>query len=434
MKHIAWTVFSLVSLAPAHGASFDCNQASTKVTQTICADAELSRLDEELDTAYLAALSDKKHADAISDFQELWVHHRNDCIEVGCVRESLKKLYDLQLSFLKFPVVTTPTGKLITARSGYTATLLADGKVLVAGGSGEIGDTAANLDSAELYDPATGRFTTTGKMSQPRSSHTAVLLANGKVLLAGGRTNGLGDWKDIQSAELYDPVSGTFSRTGSFRAGTTNCSATLLANGKVLFIGQRSNWDSTSEIYDPATGRFTATRKPINTWCGSTTTLLQSGKVLITGDLGTALYDPASGKFSATGPLSDSRSSPAAALLPDGKVLVTGGVSGPDSLASAELYDPATGTFSRTGSMTVSRWGHSSIPLRSGNVLIARGYWINPMIYPSLELYYPATGEFRSIGRFSDCYECKAVPLKDGRVLFLGDGSAEIYNPASGLQ
>lgn len=432
MKRITWIVLGCVSLATAHAASFDCSHPSTKIQKTICGDAELSRLDEEMDAAYMAALADEKHADAISRFQERWVAQRNGCINVGCVKESVKDLYDLQLSFLKLPVVTTPAAKLVPARSSYTATLLANGQVLIAGGSGTNGGFTANLDSAELYDPATGKFTSTGKMTQPRSWHTAVLLADGQVLLAGGTTNALGGSKDVRSAELYDPASGTFSPTGSFSAGTIHCSATLLADGKVLFIGRKKNNDPSVEVYDPATGRFNAAGDPVNTWCDSTATPLPNGKVLITGELGAALYDPGTGKFRATGPMVADRTDPAAALLPNGKVLVTGGTAGGHRLASAELYDPETGQFSRTGDMKTARWGHSTVPLPTGKVLVARGYWTDPMIYPSLELYDPANGTFSFVGRFSECYSCTAVPLKDGRVLFLGDGSAEIYDPAAG--
>ena len=429
MKLVAWMTLGLLMLAPAFAADTEQSKTPDRILRFITGDAELARLDEELNAAYNASLTDEKHADALKRFQQLWLKERNRSL----IAESVKKISELQLSFLKLRIVTTPVSNLLAERGGYTATLLANGKVLIAGGFGDRGNGVVNLDSAELFDPATGHFTATGNLTIARSRHTAVLLPNGKVLLAGGETNGNPDWKKVHSAEIYDPASGTFSSTGSFKINTINCSATLLANGKVLFIGQKQNEseDSTAEIYYPASGRFTATGKPVNTWCGSTTTLLSNGEVLVVGDDGAALYDPSRGRFTATGPMLTHRSSPAAALLQNGKVLVTGGISGPDLVVSAELYDPATGTFSRTGDVKTARWGHSSFLLPTGKVLIARGYWIDPMIYPSLELYDPGTGEFSSAGRFSECYECRAIQLKDGKVLFLGKGSAEIYDPTS---
>src|SRR5437762_254863 len=134
------------------------------------------------------------------------------------------------------PVTFVVTGSLATARagqpSGHTATLLPNGKVLVAGGEGP--STGGVLASAELYDPASGTWSTTGSPATARWAHTATLLPNGKVLVAGGFDNGN---SELASAELYDPASGTWSATGNLATAQRANTATLLPNGKVLVAG-----------------------------------------------------------------------------------------------------------------------------------------------------------------------------------------------------
>src|SRR5438477_478504 len=194
------------------------------------------------------------------------------------------------------PVNFVITGSLATARNGHTATLLPNGKMLVAGGE----DGNSILTSAELYEAARGTGSATGSLATARSGHTATLLPNGRVLAAGG-----GDGGSIHaSAELYDPASGTWSATGSLATARFGHTATLLPNGKVLGAGGE----------------------------GPFQTVLASAE----------LYDPASGTWSATGSLVFGRYLHIATLLPDGRVLIAAGV-GPagvqnDVLASAELY------------------------------------------------------------------------------------------------
>jgi Galactose oxidase, central domain len=191
------------------------------------------------------------------------------------------------------------TGSLATARDDHTATLLPNGKVLVAGGSNNNG---VNFASAELYDPATGTWTKTGSLTAGRTRHTATLLPNGKVLVAGGY-DVFGN--PFASAELYDPASGTWTETGSLATRRSLHTATLLPNGKVLVAG--------------GYGLF--------------------GDHYLTS---AELYDPASGTWTATGSLNMARYNHTATLLPNGKVLVAGGLAG-GYLASAELYDVGLG-------------------------------------------------------------------------------------------
>src|SRR5881275_1362110 len=140
----------------------------------------------------------------------------------------------------------TATGSLRTARDAHTATLLPNGKVLVAGGN----NGPAALSSAELYDPASGTWTATGSLGTAREFHTATLLPSGKVLVAGGFNGSI-----LSSAELYDPGSGTWTATGSLGTARQQHTATLLPNGKVLVAGGNNGPAlSSAELYDPGLG------------------------------------------------------------------------------------------------------------------------------------------------------------------------------------
>lgn len=232
------------------------------------------------------------------------------------------------------------TGSMHDARFEHTATLLPNGKVLVAGGA-QSGPTAlVILATAELYDPATGTWTPTGSMNTSRAEFTATLLPNGEVLVAGGFTSS----PSPASAELYNPATGTWSVTGSMIVFVANHTATLLPDGEVLVAGGGSG--SLAQLYDPATGTWSATGSMSTNRRFHTATLLPNGDVLAAGgEIGSSirasaeLYDPASGTWSATGSMTTARSRHTANLLPDGRVLVAGGMGSTFvSLSSAELY------------------------------------------------------------------------------------------------
>ncbi len=269
---------------------------------------------------------------------------------------------------------------------GHTATLFQTGKVLLAGGFvnsvWDYGPSTSD-NGAGLYDSATGVFSGTGNMTANRGDHTATLLANGKVLIAGGADqdpSGTG----LASAELYDPSTGTFTQTGSMAVGRFLHTATLLQNGKVLIVGgaltSASGPDATAEVYDPATGIFTVTGAMATAREQHTATLLADGRVLIVGGATSAgpsaptataeVYDPSTGSFSVTGSMAEARTYHTAALLPSGKVLVAGGG---DENSTAEVYDPVTGSFSITGGMEIGRSGHTATLLPNGSVLVAGG-------------------------------------------------------------
>jgi len=280
------------------------------------------------------------------------------------------------------------TGSMGEPHAYHTATPLADGRVLIAGG---FNVTNWSLASAELYDPVTGTFTPTGSMAVARYSHTATRLPDGRVLIAGGFSFKLGSGATtLASAEIYDPSTGTFTPTGSMSVARQQHMAALLPNGKVLIAGGFSTTSLVSaEVFDPVTGSFSITGDMMESRYVATATALSNGKVLVVGGLdggvfrsSAELYDPASGSFSFTGNLIQARNRQTAALLDDGQVLVAGGRSSAGDLASAELYDSATGVFSQTASMTEARYAHTATRLANGRILVAGG---SPL--PSAEVY-----------------------------------------------
>ena len=294
-------------------------------------------------------------------------------------------------------VVFVSTGSMTTPRTSHTATLLTNGKVLVAGGRAcNTISPCPDLASAELYDPATGTFTPTGSMTTARRGATATLLNNGRVLIAGG---GVGSNGSVpSSAELYDPATGTFTPTGSMTTARIYPTATLLNNGKVLVAGggQINGPDlNSAELYDPQTGTFTATGNMITARNSHTATLLNNGQVLVAGGgdvslvLNSAeLYDPGTGTFTATGSMTTVREVHIANLLSNGLALLAGGEDGFSLLASAELYDPGTETFTATGNMTAVRLVPGAALLINGKVLIAGGITdYNGTVLASADLY-----------------------------------------------
>ena len=255
------------------------------------------------------------------------------------------------------------TGSMTAARSGHTATLLANGQVLVAGGY-DVGPSL--VASAELYDPGSGTWTATGSMTAARSGHTATLLPDGTVLVAGG-VNAAAD--DLASAELYDPRNGTWTATGSLTKARSGHTATLLADGKVLVAGGygidplKGLGQASAELYDPGSGTWTVTGSLTTARQQHTATLLADGQVLVVGGwslpASAELYDPHTGTWTATGSMATGRFHHTATLLPDGQVLVAGGETSTEGgfvyLYSAELYNPSTGTWSATGGMRMAR-------------------------------------------------------------------------------
>lgn len=315
------------------------------------------------------------------------------------------------------------TGSMTSSRIAHTATMLPNGHVLIVGGGvgRDLIDGFSTVGGAELFDPSTGTFISAG--TEPRDFHTATLLTNGKVLLAGGET--VPPQVITASAELYDPATGLFQPTGNMTTGRESHTATLLGDGRVLMTGGIGVLQ-TAEIYDPASGTFSPTGSMVIPRVWHTATLLNNGSVLVTGGSTTGgqgavaaeLYDPVTGSFTPTGSMLTTHRFPTATLLPNGKVLVVG--------EGAELYDPATGMFTAAGPMITPRVMHSATLLTNGTVLIAGGvvkFLSNETA--TAEIYDPATNSFAPTGGMgSERLWHTATLLSDGSVLVTGGASS----------
>ena len=343
-----------------------------------------------------------------------------------------------------------PTGSLNTARYGHTATLLANGEVLVTGGLG-VNGIYAPLASAELYSATKGKWTVTGSMSVGRVAFTATLLPNGEVLVAGGSTYAA---SCFATAELYNSSTGTWTPTGSMTQPRCYHSATLLPTGEVLVAGgvdslfNSPDTSATAELYNPSTGTWQTTGS-LNTSRAGQVALLENGQVLVAGGYDTSngtttnlasaeLYDPSKGSWRRTASMGLALPSPTTpVLLPTSNVLIgddaqfynpgtatwinTGplpSIAGPPTQASlldtgnaiasgtrctysgcghkatvyCYLYTTSTNSWSLTGNMNAPRLAHSSTLLPSGKVLVAGGYsgnLGNPTVLSSAELYTP---------------------------------------------
>jgi len=310
-------------------------------------------------------------------------------------------------------------------RALHGAALLPDGKVLVAGGVSNY----QYQSSAEIYDPATGTFTATGSMLETRQfcglTNAPISLHDGKVLVTGGYNGTV-----LSTAELFDEATGMFSSTGSMSIGRWCPTVTLLKNGKVLVAGgydQNGTYQNSAELYDPNKGTFSSTGNMTTARDSAMATLLHNGKVLIVGgsnpqQLNTAeIYDPSSGTFTATGSLPAVVTWPflGTALLKDHKVLVTGFSSGSD----AQLYNPSTGKFSNTGAENFTDVGDTDIALKNGNVI---------NVGPSGNLYVAGRGKFIKGPAMIADYST-AIRLVNGKVLVCGGLDNSPYEQKAGL-
>jgi N-acetylneuraminic acid mutarotase len=352
------------------------------------------------------------------------------------------------------------TGSTIYSYKPAAATLLPSGSVLVSGGPG--GSPYSAPGNAELYDRwSQQQWTITGSMNSNRTAHTMTLLANGKVLAAGGFWSAyMQPTIYFASCELYDSASGRWTLSGNMNCGRSWHTATLLPNGTVVVAGGRGGTNgailSTTEIYDPPTGQWKIGAAMSVPRVGHTATLLPDRRILVAGgttngallgfgSLGGAsssaeLYDLATGCWRATSPMNNARESHTATLLPNGAVLVAGGYAGvflygSNYLRSAELYNPITETWTLVGSLVTARANHSATLLGTGRILIAGGY--NPDSNPgssnhdlsSAEVFDPITRAWSRTYGFQIARAWhSAVLLASGEVLAVGGSpTAELY-------
>lgn len=364
-----------------------------------------------------------------------------------------KSLYLLGLclagSALKSPVVHAQgtlesAGTMTIARDAHAALLVGD-KVLVIGGrTNTSGITTTRTD---FYR---GAFNATGSMAGSRSFFPPVLLDNGKVLAAGGFRKSTFS-QTIRTSELFDPVAGTWSTTGSLGTARELHTATKLADGRVLVAGGLYGGSTvlrSAEIYNPARGRFSTTGSMSYTRFGHTKTLL-NGKVLVTGGRTannvshktTEWYSPSSGTWSAGPSMNFDRYRHTATTLKDGRILITGGYSSTrgHTLPSAEIYDPNTNTFekitqetyhSETNTYTLTpgtgmsdgRMDHTATLLKDGRVLITGGWSsVKTSTVASVDLFDPATNSFTALSPLPfSRHEHTATLLPSGAVLIAG--------------
>lgn len=398
-------------------------------------EGELDALDDEGCT--IMQLSKPLVVDADGRRADGW--YELDCMDQTSDTRRQKLVLCFNDAGLRYPLLIDPvwrntTNNMSSNRGSHTATLLLNGKVLLAGG--HTGSTF--ISTAQLFDPSTNSFLTVAPMKTIRCDHVATLLPNGKVLITGGR-NGSTYWS---TAELFDPNTLQFTLTDSMSTTRAWHNALLLKNGKVLVTG---GLDNTADLFDPLSETFTPSANVmISTRAGHTTALLPDGNVLLAGGnggtsyLSTAeIYNVADDSFTATAnAMSSPRNFFSAILLPNGKVLLSGGRDTISTyLSTADLYDTATGLFSGTaGTMTTgTRSNHASTLLPNGKVLIAGGY--NGSSLSTVLQYDPETDTFSTVASLTTArYNNTATLLPNGKVFVAGGylSTAQLYDPLAG--
>lgn len=334
--------------------------------------------------------------------------------------------------------ITTPTGSLHYPRRQHTATRLLDGRVLIAGGiDPALAPAMINVPIAEIYDPATGSFTDVGSLNQGKGRRETMsnLLADGKVLIAGGYDAVTGI---LSSAELFNPTTNQFTYTGIMAAPRTLYASATLTDGRVVIIGGYGSL-TTAEIFNPATGQFTATGMLNQSRVYDRAITMAGGKVLVKGaedgGLSNELYDPVAGTFAYTASFIQSTSTGGLVLLEDGRVLGAGGFYQGGYSSTAQIFNPATGQFTLTGGMAEGRNAHQLTALNNGLVLASGSFYGSA----TMELYDPQVGQFRpALNMTSARGDHTVTLLLNGRVLIVGGtpsngstvlASAEIYTP-----
>lgn len=322
-------------------------------------------------------------------------------------------------------------------RSSHTATVLLDGDVLVAGGFTDVpcGPTA---DSA-LYDPASNSWSSLPALKQARALHTATTLPDGQVLVVGGSTCA----GPTGSSELFDPKAKSWSPASSINPGRSGHSAAMLPNGKVLVVGG-TEYVTPALLYDPAT----------DTWTGLPTmarpllpavVVLTDGKVFIANGIVNQppsisgqvnLYDSATNVWLDGAPVpSGGRLNAVAVRLADGRVMIAGGrhsqsQPGDPCLNSVLLYDGTINRWADGPPMATPRCGAGAAPLADGRVLVAGGV-CQPECggitgLASAEIYDPRTNRWAATGSLNTARgDFTLSVLPDGRLIAIGGLGAE---------
>jgi hypothetical protein len=340
-----------------------------------------------------------------------------------------------------------PAPDLLGGHVAHTATTLNDGRVLIAGGTNVRGVATS---SSEIFDPKANRWTRAADMIHARAGHAAALLADGNVLVTGGETGmGIFSIETLSSAEIYHPVSNSWTAVAPMHAARRMPSSIRLHDGRVLVVGGTTlapgYWLPAAqleqaEVYDPQRNNWAFVGMGLPAVSGQAATLMPDGTVLVTGGntqtgfaaSGAELFDPATNRWRpTTWPMATPRYGHTATLLPDGKVLLVGGyttqqqqVSGgviypvSELLTTSEMFDLRGNTFVRVGHSTIPRFEHTATLLRSGTVLVVGSAYASNA---DSQIFDPKnTEQWASTGRQMDRCLHTATMLADGRVLIAG--------------
>jgi N-acetylneuraminic acid mutarotase len=350
-----------------------------------------------------------------------------------------------------------PTGSMATTRQRFSLTVLPDGKVLAAGGCSDWFCNSANiLSSAEIYNPATGTWSPAGTMSVKRAYHSATLLPNGKVLIAAGCAT-VGSCTPYNTSEVYDPTTNTWTGTGNLQQARYGHGAVLIAGGKVLAAGGITicnssvcNTTATAETYDPATGVWANGAPMPQPRTGHTLTALGNGNAIVAGGcistgipcttVGAAVYSAAGNSWTTTASMLINRTEAGAVLLPSGQVLVAGGVNSSGFVqAQAEKYDPATGNWTGAGMTAANRFDPALALLDTGDVIAAES---NTTSTATTEIYRPSLNQWTFTANLNQGRGyAPLVALAGGKALIAGGeddvadvalATAEVYTAGAG--
>ena len=324
------------------------------------------------------------------------------------------------------------------ARAGHTATRLADGRILLVGGTQAPDVFLADVD---IFDPVTGSTSQAAPLHKARTGHSATLLPNGRVLVIGGYSL---PWGWIDDAEVYDPVAATWTVVSPLYSHGLTHTATLMRDGRVLVAGGNigsSVFTERAEIFDPQTNSWTEAQALAGARANHIAQLLDDGRVLVAGGQSdpsglvggdAVLYDPQANIWTATGPMVKPRIWAQSVQLSDGRILVAGGMALDDMptntfTASVEIYDPASNAWSTAPSLSQPRYAYSLELLLNGQVLAVGGArdweccWNIDSFVHAIEVYDPAANEWRWVANLPQPRAYPAVTrLSDGRIWLSG--------------
>jgi hypothetical protein len=344
-----------------------------------------------------------------------------------------------------------PAGSLKVARSGHTATKLKDGRVLIAGGRGIELD---ELASAELYDPKTNKWKSVAPMATGRSGHTATLLHDGRVLVAGGTvhdmTSGSERFLALASTELFDPKTGQWTPGPQMKDARHWHSATLLDDGRVLVAGgarENKSYLASAELYEPESNAWSPAAPMAVPRCLHRAVKLSDGSVLITGGRDARAlssverFEPASGEWSKGPELADPRQFHGAVALNDGRALVIGGAANSGLTNLCELWKPGEEKWSLAEhSLSMAHQAFAAVVLKNGDVLVTGGEPYDAVDSGAAQRFLPGEQRWCLAGTMaSGRKHHTATLLDDGRVLVVGgvsggvlEATAEAWEEAKG--